>query len=73
VSTAVIGFEEVLREVFRRQPASQMYSSNPITRWLFDWYYMRLTITITPHRILWWEQGDVTKPAQVVEGVQHVG
>ena len=73
VSTAVVGFEEVLREVFRRQPASQMYSSNPLMRWLFDWYYMRLTITITPRRIRWWERGDLTKPSQMVEEVSHVG
>ena len=66
VGTSVAGFEEQLREVFRRQPASKMYSSNPLMRYLFDWYYMRLTIEITPRRILWWEKGDTSRlPHQV--------
>ncbi len=34
--------------------ASGFYSSNPITRYLFYWYYMRLTIYVSPRRILWW-------------------
>jgi hypothetical protein len=42
----------------RRQPASGFYSGNPITRYLLDWYYMRLTIHVTPRRILWWPGGD---------------
>ena len=58
VSTSVEGFEEEVREVFRRQPASGFYSSNPITRYLFDWYYMRVQIHVTPRRILWWPMGD---------------
>ena len=58
VMTSVEGFEEEVREAFCRQPASGFYSSNPITRYLFDWYYMRLQIHITPHRILWWPVGD---------------
>jgi hypothetical protein len=32
----------------RRQPASKAYSANAISRRLFDWYYMRLLITVTP-------------------------
>ncbi len=39
-------------------PASGFYSSNPITRYLFDWYYMRLTIYVSPRRILWWPKAD---------------
>jgi hypothetical protein len=58
VTTSVAGFEDELREVFRRQPASGFYSGNPITRYLFDWYYMRLQIHVTPRRILWWPGGD---------------
>lgn len=59
VETSVEGFEGELREVFRRQPASGFYSSNPLTRYLFDWYYMRLMIHVTPRRILWWPGGDL--------------
>ena len=58
VVTSVEGFEDELRQVFRRQPASGFYSSNPFTRYLFDWYYMRLLIHVTPRRILWWPKGD---------------
>ena len=58
VAASVAGFEDEVREVFRRQPTSGYYSSNPITRYLFDWYYMRLQIHVTPRRILWWPGGD---------------
>lgn len=58
VTALIEGFEEDLRRLFRRQPASGFYSSNPLTRYLFDWYYMRLLIHVTPRRILWWHKGD---------------
>lgn len=58
VETSVEGFEDELREVFRRQPPSGFYSSNPLLRYLFDWYYMRLLIHVTPCRILWWPGGN---------------
>ncbi len=51
----------------RRQPAAEMYSSNPLMRYLFDWYYMRLIIYVTPRRILWWEHADFTQPAHELE------
>jgi hypothetical protein len=31
-----------------RQPSSRTNSSNPLSRYLLDWYYMRLLITVTP-------------------------
>lgn len=58
VSTSVDGFEETLAEVFRRQPSSGLYSRFALTRYLFDWYYMRLTIVVSPRRVMWWERGD---------------
>lgn len=58
VATSVEGFENELRRVLRRQPAGGFYSSNPLTRYLFDWYYMRLMIHVTPRRILCWPEGD---------------
>lgn len=63
-------FEDEVRQVFRRQPASGFYSSNPITRYLFDWYYMRLTIYVSPRRILWWPAGDFGRTPL---GVDRVG
>jgi hypothetical protein len=72
VMALVEGFEEDLRRLFRRQPASGFYSSNPLTRYLFDWYYMRLLIHVTPRRILWWPGGDFGRAPLEVE-VPRVG
>ncbi len=58
VESSVEGFEDELRQVLRRQPAGGFYSSNPLTRYLFDWYYMRLMIHVIPRRILWWPEGN---------------
>lgn len=48
----------VALQTFERQPAARMYSDHAITRWLFDWYYMRLLIHVTPRRIVWWDGAD---------------
>ena len=58
IETSVAGFEEELRKACRRQPASRAYGNNPLTRRFMDWYFMRLMIHVTPHRILWWPGGD---------------
>ena len=58
--------------IMSRQPAGKMYSMNALTRWFFDWYYMRLLIFVTPRRVLWWPDGDQSQPAQLVEA-SHVG
>jgi hypothetical protein len=58
VETSMVGFEDEMRQVFQRQPASGMYSSNRFMRYLFEWYYMRLLIHVAPHHLLWWPQGD---------------
>jgi len=46
------------------QPPSRAFGKDPITRWLMDWYFMRLLITITPKKIQWWPNG---------QEVRHVG
>lgn len=67
VVTELRGYEDALRQVFERQPESAMYSANPPMRALFDWYYMRLMIYVTPVRMLWWPRGDFgQEPLQVV-------
>lgn len=72
VATSVDGFEAELRRVFDRQPASGFYSGNPVARYLFDWYYMRLMIHVTPRRILHWPGGDFERtPLEI--GVDRVG
>ncbi len=60
------------RIAFARQPAAELYSRNRLLRFLFDWYYMRLFIYVTPCRILWWENGDQNQTPQIME-VDHVG
>jgi Pyridoxamine 5'-phosphate oxidase len=69
-------FEGELREfanvAFQRQPAAQLYSGNPLTRYLFDWYYMRLTIHVVPRRILWWDHADFSLKPDEME-VCYVG
>jgi hypothetical protein len=72
IATGLRGFEDAVRAVYERQPASAFYSSNRLTRALFDWYYMRLLTWITPRRVLWWPEGDFMRPAQELE-VAHVG
>jgi hypothetical protein len=59
------------RLVMARQPVSARYSANPLTRWLMDWYMMRLLIYVTPRRIRWWPHGDVSGPPLELE-VDHV-
>jgi hypothetical protein len=53
--------------LYRLQPFGKVYSANALTRWLTDWYFMRLLIYITPRSIRWWPQGDVSQTPQVVE------
>ena len=59
IETSVAGFENQLREVYRWQPASRAYGSDPLTRRLMDWYFMRLVIHVTPSHILWWPEADL--------------
>ena len=58
IETSVVGFEEELRKVYPRQPASRLYGNDPLTRRFMDWYFMRLMIHVTPRRILWWPGAD---------------
>jgi hypothetical protein len=72
VKTSIGAFEKEAMLVYRRQPAGTMYTSNRAMRWFSDWYFMRLEITVTPRRILWWEHGNVSSVPKVVEAI-HVG
>jgi hypothetical protein len=61
VTTWSKDLEDFAWQVFPRQPAGELYSSNWLMRHLFDWYYMRLLITVSPKRILWWDHGDFSQ------------
>jgi hypothetical protein len=67
VVTELHGYEDAVRQVFERQPESGMYSANPLMRALFDWYYMRLLIHVTPVRLSWWPRGDFSREPRQVE------
>ncbi|HEU5342883.1 MAG TPA: pyridoxamine 5'-phosphate oxidase family protein [Ktedonobacterales bacterium] len=51
----------------RLQPIGKLYSANVVTRWLMDWYFMRLLIYITPRAIRWWPDGDFSQAPRTVE------
>jgi hypothetical protein len=48
IATDVAPHAEYWRRLHERQPFNRMYGRNALTRRVFDWYYMRLLITITP-------------------------
>jgi hypothetical protein len=67
--------------ILRRQPAMKMYINNPLARYLTDWYFMRLIITLTPRRIQWWQTGDQSRTSlsrtslsrtPIIQEVNHV-
>jgi hypothetical protein len=60
VNTSIGAYEKEVKLVYRRQPSGAIWSSNPLLSWYFDWYFMRLEITITPTRILWWDHADIS-------------
>ncbi|MFF0410534.1 pyridoxamine 5'-phosphate oxidase family protein [Kitasatospora sp. NPDC004745] len=51
VRAGVADAEEYWRQMFVRQPHSRAFLTRP-TRWLMDWYYLRLHITVTPGQVL---------------------
>jgi hypothetical protein len=67
IITSFKGYEDQLRLIFERQPSSKFYSSNRLMRHLFDWYYMRLAMYITPRRIYWWERGDFSRAPRDIQ------
>jgi hypothetical protein len=67
IKTSIGGWEKEVRLVYRRQPSGAIWSSNPLLRWYFDWYFMRLEITITPSRIQWWDRGDLSVVPRALE------
>ena len=72
VRTSLLGFEEYWKRLFKIQPANAMYGANPLTRYLMDWYYMRLYIFVRPRRILWWPGANFGQNPNELE-VSYVG
>ncbi len=63
---------EYWTRLFEIQPAGKMYGSNRLMRYLMDWYYMRLYISVRPRRILFWPDGDFSREPSRIE-VDRVG
>ena len=51
IETGTAGLDQYWRKLAIRQPASRNYGRTVVGRRLFDWYYMRLVITVTPREI----------------------
>lgn len=58
------------RELYQRQPSSRSYSSSALSRTLMSWYYIRWCISITPHVIHWYQEGNMQQAGQTIE-VKH--
>ncbi len=58
----------LFRTVSRRQPDSRRFSDNAFVRGLFSWYlFQRISLTVTPRRILVWPEGDFAVTPQTIE------
>jgi hypothetical protein len=63
----------LFKTVSKRQPDSRRFTNNRFVRKLFVWYlFQRLSLTVTPRRILVWPQGDFSQAPEVIE-LGHVG
>lgn len=47
-----------------RQPGLARIRRNSVGRWLYDWLFMRLIVSITPEEVLVWPEGDLTQAPQ---------
>lgn len=62
IVTSPVGNERYWARLWELQPAGKIYDTNPATRWIMDWYYMRLMITVTPSRVLTRPPADAARP-----------
>jgi hypothetical protein len=62
IETGTAGLEQYWRKLAIRQPASKSYGRTVVGRRLFDWYYMRLVITVTPREITTGRPSSDTHP-----------
>jgi hypothetical protein len=46
--------------ILHRQPAGASAVAAPFYRYVIPWYYQRLKIWVTPRRVRWWPQPDMT-------------
>lgn len=58
--------EDYWRQLYRWQPASKAYCKTALSRYLFDWYYMRVRIYIRPQRLFYWSNGDFSQNPETI-------
>jgi len=63
---SVEDLEDYWRQLYRWQPVSKAYSQTALSRYLFDWYYMRVRIYITPRRLFYWATGDCSQNPETI-------
>jgi hypothetical protein len=68
----------LFKTVSKRQPESSKFTSNKLIRNLFVAYlFQRISLTVTPRRILYWPHRDFSTEPQVIElgevEASHVG
>ena len=58
----------LFKTVSRRQPDSRRFTNNRFVRNLFVWYlFQRLSLTVTPRRVLVWPDGDFGRSPSTIE------
>jgi hypothetical protein len=68
--TTLEGLELSWEKIFRFQPSAKATHGSALSRYLMDWYYLRLKIVVRPQTIRFWENGDFSKPAKELEHVE---
>lgn len=58
---------DLFKTSVRRQPDSRKYIANPIARKLFEFYFQRIGIVVTPRRVLVWPHLDFSAAPTEVE------
>jgi hypothetical protein len=49
------------------QPGIRLYLANPLTRYVMEWYFIRVFMYVTPRRITWWDSGDFEREPHSLE------
>jgi hypothetical protein len=68
IVTSALPRADLWRRLSERQPTADAYRRTAIGRWLFDWYYMRLLLTVTPER---WRTRPSLAPAEPLAPRAH--
>ncbi len=55
------------RRMLGTQPGVRLYLANPLTRYVMEWYFVRVLIFVTPRRLTWWDGGDFERSPHTLE------